>query len=365
MSLSRPSPTHRQVYRRDASAPNTLTLTTEPLPGLGATELPPHSLLIRLHAIALNYRDINILRGTNPWATLATGIPCSDAAGTVIAAGSGVTRFSVGDRVSPILDQASVTGREQSREWLGGEVDGVLATHVVFDEEKVVRIPEGLTFAEASVLPCAGVTAWSALAVGGEVGSGKVVLVQGTGGVSLLVLKLALAAGCRVIVTSSSDEKLEKVRRIAGRYADLVETINYKTNPKWEEEAVRLNGGKGVDIVIENGGTSSLLQSIAATAKRGIVSQVGYLGKQDAKDLEGLISALIDKTVTLRGINVGSRLEFEALNQIVSASRMRFEDLIDKTFAFEEAEEAFGYLKSQKHVGKVVIEIRLEVVEQT
>ncbi|KAF2498329.1 NAD(P)-binding protein [Lophium mytilinum] len=320
--MSSPPATHRRVYRRDASKPNTLTLTTEPLPGLGDTtttttpSLPPHALLLRLHAISLNYRDINILRGTNPWDTLATGIPCSDAAGIVIATGSAVTRFSVGDRVAPILDQKSVTGKEQEREWLGGEVEGVLATHVVFDEEKVVGIPGELTFAEASVLPCAGVTAWSALAVNGEVGAGKVVLIQGTGGVSLLVLRLALAAGCRVIITSSSDAKLEKVRQIAGKYADLVETINYNTTPKWEDEAVRLNGVKGVDIVIENGGTSSLLQSIAATAKRGIVSQVGYLGKQDTRDLDGLVSALIDKTVTLRGINVGSRLEFEALNQI-------------------------------------------------
>ncbi|KUJ08220.1 zinc-binding oxidoreductase [Mollisia scopiformis] len=344
-------PKTRTVYRRNASKPNTLELLSEPLKPLKATEI-----LIRVHTVSLNYRDINILRGTNPWPTSDNGVPCSDAAGEVTAIGAEVTRFKVGDRVSPILDQKSITGQEQSREWLGGEVDGILADHVIFPEEKVVLIPGHLSWAEAACLPCAGLTAWSALAVGGELVAGKTVLIQGTGGVSLMGLKLAIAVGCKVIITSSSDAKLDKVREMAG--GKKISTVNYSKTLDWEREVLRLNGGRGVDIVFENGGSSSLMKSIAATTKRGIISQIGYLGQQDPKDLNGLISLLIDRTVTLRGINVGSRLEFEAMNRVIDANEMNFEDIIDKTFSFDQAEEAFKYLKSQQHVGKVVIVIQ-------
>jgi NADPH:quinone reductase-like Zn-dependent oxidoreductase len=167
----------RKTYRRDALKPNTLSLVIDLFEN--DVVLRPHEILIRIHAISLNYRDINILNGTNPWPTSATGVPCSDAAGSVSAVGSDVTRFDIGDRVSPIFDQKSITGQEQSRQWLGGEVDGVLATHVVFSEEKVVKIPEHLSWVEAACLPCAGLTAWSALAIGGHLVAGKTVLIQG------------------------------------------------------------------------------------------------------------------------------------------------------------------------------------------
>ncbi|TAQ90965.1 hypothetical protein B7494_g737 [Chlorociboria aeruginascens] len=342
--------TTRQVYRRDASRPNTLYFMTEALPPLRGTEI-----LIRIHAISLNFRDANILSGMNPWPVAPSGIPCSDGAGEVVALGRDVRRFKIGDRVSPIFDQVRITGQEQRREWLGGEVDGVLATHVIFSEERVVLIPEHLTWAEAACLPCAGLTAWTGLVgAGGDIITGKTVLLQGTGGVSLMALKLAIVMGCKVIITSSSDAKLERVWAMVG--GNHLSTINYTKIPNWCEEAIRLNCGQGVDIVLDNGGTSSLLQSVYATAKRGIISLVGYLGNQDPRDLEGLLPTLIDKTITLRGINVGSRQEFEALNRTITANDMTFEDVIDKSFTFDYAEEAFKYLKSQKHVGKVVIE---------
>jgi NADPH:quinone reductase-like Zn-dependent oxidoreductase len=173
-------PTTRQVYRRSprstdgSSTRQSLILRDEPIP-----DLSPTSLLIHVRAISLNYRDANILHGTNPWDVAPHGIPCSDCAGLVIAIGTKVTRFNVGDRVTPIFDQKSITGYEQEREWLGGEVDGILATHVVFDEEKVVRIPDGLSWAEASLLPCAGVTSWSGLGLGRESMAGKTVLLMG------------------------------------------------------------------------------------------------------------------------------------------------------------------------------------------
>lgn len=179
-------PTTRQVFRRtpgNNSDPQTLTLYTEPIPN----PLPPQSLLIRVHAISINYRDANILHNTNPWAVLNNGIPCSDCAGEIIAIGEKVTKWKVGDRVSPIFDQRSISGEEQEREWLGGEVDGVLADYVIFREQGVVRVPEGLTWGEGAVLVCAGVTAWSGLGFrwvegegdGGLVGGRKTILVMG------------------------------------------------------------------------------------------------------------------------------------------------------------------------------------------
>ena len=166
---------NRQCYRRHGkSSPQTLTLCEEEI------ELEePIDIIIKIHAIALNYRDANILNRTNPWAVAPNGIPCSDAAGEVVAIGRSVTRFAIGDKVCPIFDQNSITGREQSRKWLGGEVDGVLATHVVFPEEKIVKFPGHLSWAEAACLPCAGLTAWNALAYAGSLTAGKTVLMQG------------------------------------------------------------------------------------------------------------------------------------------------------------------------------------------
>lgn len=344
-------PTQRTLYRRSRGPPpNTLTLHHEPLPPLS-----PTAILVQVHAVSLNYRDANILHGTNPWPTLEAGIPCSDAAGTVLALGSHVTRVRVGDRVGSLLDRKALTGDEQEREWLGGEVEGVLASHLVVDEQCCVRVPAHLGWAEAACLPNAGLTAWSSLVDEGsrKLSAGGSVLVQGTGGVSLMALKLAAAGGRRVFVTSSSDDKLERVKAMAA--AGVVHGVNYATHASWDEEVLRLNGGSGVDIVIENGGASSIKQSLNAVKKGGIVSQVGYLGKQDARQLDGLVPLLIDKTATWRGINVGSRRDFERMNQMIESSKLRFDDLIDRSFSFDEAPQAFSYLWQGAHVGKVVI----------
>jgi NADPH:quinone reductase-like Zn-dependent oxidoreductase len=172
----------------------------------------PNDVLLEIQAVALNFRDTNILHGTNPWAVKPDGIPCSDAAAVVVGVGSDVKLFKPGDRVSPIFDQHSITGHEQSREWLGGEVDGILATHCIFPEDKLVKLPTHLSSAEAAYLPCAGLTAWSALTVNDSLQPGISVLIQGTGGVSMAALKIARAAGCSIILTSSSGAKLTRLR---------------------------------------------------------------------------------------------------------------------------------------------------------
>ncbi|KAF2730599.1 NAD(P)-binding protein [Polyplosphaeria fusca] len=341
-----PPPQTRTIYRRNLSSPSfaqKIQLETEPIPPLTST-----SLLLKLHAISLNYRDANMLNATNPWPVLASGIPCSDAAGEIVAIGPRVSRFKLGDRVCPIIEPNERTGRE----WLGGDVDGVLASHVVVEEAKVVRVPEGLEYVEAAMLPVAGVTAWAGVR---GVRAGGSVLVQGTGGVSMFGAKLARAMGCRVILSSSSDEKLARVKEMGG--LESVRTLNYARDAKWEDEAVRLNDGVGVDVVLENGGTSSLMQSLKATRKGGTVSQIGYLGKQDGRHLDGLVSVLIEKEINLRGINVGSRADFEDMNRLIESNDIRFNELIDKKFEFERAGEAFEYLWSGQHVGKIVIEI--------
>ena len=344
----------RTVYRRSVgAAPYELIESTERIPN----PLPPTYILIKVRAVSLNYRDANILNGTNPWPVIENGIPCSDAAGDVIAVGSHATQFQIGDKVIPQLDTELITGDEQGHCWLGGDADGTLATHLVVDERLVVPMPEHLTYAEAACLPNAGLTAWASIIAENtrNLEAGKTILLQGTGGVSLMALKLALAGGCKVIVTSSSDAKLEQVRKMAG--SKDIGTINYATASKWDEEAVRLNAGVGVDIVLENGGTSSLMRSLRAARRRGIISQVGYLGKQDPTDLDGLLPLLIEKTITFRGICCGSKLDFEKMNRMIVATGLRFEDVIDRRFKFEEADEAIKYLWSGKHIGKVVIEV--------
>lgn len=281
----------RKVYRRQGDTyPQELVISEEKLEIRRSTDV-----LIKIHVVSLNYRDINILRGTNPWPVKKEGIPASDAAGEIVKVGPEVTTLQVGDRVTPIFDQQNLTGDEQGREWLGGEVDGVLATHCVFPEAKVVKIPSNLSFTEACILPCAGLTAWSALTPPGFQLAGKTVLVQGTGGVSMLAVRLADVAGARVILTSSSDSKLSSAKRSLG-----VEVINYAKVPNWDEEVRRLTNDIGVDLVLENGGTSTLIRSLKATARRGVVSSVGYLGQSNPDDLQELLPQLIDRTITLR-----------------------------------------------------------------
>jgi NADPH:quinone reductase-like Zn-dependent oxidoreductase len=297
-----------KFYTRTTS--HTLCLHTKPL-----TLTSPYDVLIKVHAISLNYRDINILRDTNPWPTKENGIPCSDAAGEVIAIGYRVTLLKVGDKVTPIFDQKNIYGDEAEREWLGGEVDGVLSTHLIFNEAKVVKFPEYLIYQAASILPCAGLTAYNALGFNEGSLAGKVILVQGTcpifskfllrglmrvgtGGVSMLAVKLARLAGAKVILTSSSEDKLAAFRD--SNLGRGQATINYRTVPAWDEEVLRLTGGLGADIVLENGGTSSLVRSIRATKRRGVVASVGYLGGVDLEAMKELLDVLIDRAVNLK-----------------------------------------------------------------
>ncbi|KAK1978643.1 hypothetical protein LZ30DRAFT_598681 [Colletotrichum cereale] len=344
-------PTHRRAWRRtDDFTPGApkVKLVVEPLP----LPLSPTQVLIKVRAVALNYRDANIANGGNPWPVLSHGILCNDAAGQVIAAGDKVGVLVVGDRVAPIIDTEFVTGREPGRSWLASDEDGVLADHLVFDEKLLAKLPPHLDWVNCSIIPCAGTTAWSALK---GLSIGQSVLIQGTGGVAMFALKLAQASGLKIILSSSSDAKIDAIQKAFP--SAPIYGVNYSTSTDWHADVLDLTDGVGVDLVVENGGAPSLVQSVKCTRRGGVVSQVGYLGEQDPVHLKEFVSTIIDRRVNVRGINAGSRLDLEDLCSAISATKLGFDDVIDSVFEFEHAEEAVSYLWEGRQVGKLVLRL--------
>jgi NADPH:quinone reductase-like Zn-dependent oxidoreductase len=307
-------------------------------------------VLVKFHAVSLNYRELLFAWGLyNPNPNLPA-VPCSDGAGEVVALGEGVTRWKVGDRVCPIFMQGWIDGELDSSKGRtslgGGDIDGTLREFGAFHEDGLVHIPEALSYEEAATLPCAAVTAWNALVHVSAVKAGDAVLLLGTGGVSIFALQIAKMHGARVIITSSSDEKLAHARNLG---AD--ETINYKTTPEWDAEVLRLTGGKGVDHVVEVGGAGTLPRSINAARYGGTISVIGVLSQGEGVNP---ISILM-KGLRVQGIFVGSRKMFEELNRAVTCNQLK--PVIDRTFAFNEAPEALAYMESGSHFGKIVIRV--------
>jgi NADPH:quinone reductase-like Zn-dependent oxidoreductase len=304
---------------------------------------------VKFHAASLNYRDLVFAKGLyNPKAKLPA-VPFSDGAGEVVAVGENVTRWKAGDRVCPIFMQAWLEGEvsaEKRRTALGaGELGGVLREFGAFDEDGLVRIPEHLSYEEAATLPCAGVTAWNALVPIGSVKAGDTVLTLGTGGVSIFALQFAKLHGARVIVTSSSDEKLVRAR---GLGAD--ETINYRTTPDWDKEVLRLTNGAGADLVIELGGAGTVAKSVNSVRIAGCVAMIGVLASGGGFNPVSLLM----KGVRMQGVFVGSRQMFEDMNRAIAVNALK--PVIDKTLPFAEAREALKYMESAAHFGKIVIQ---------
>jgi len=335
----------RAYELRDLQA-GTPTLVERPTPSPA-----PGQVLVRMHATSLNYRDLLIVRGSyrrgSPRLPL---VPLSDGAGEVVQVGEGVTRFRTGDRVASAFFQRWVDGppdESKTSSALGGDLDGVLAEYVVLEETGAVHIPDFLSFEEAATLPCAGVTAWVSLMVLGELQPGQTVLVLGTGGVSIFALQIAKHAGAKVIVTSSSDEKLARARQLG---ADA--GINYREQPNWDDEVLKLTGGLGVDHVVEVGGAQTLPKSLRATREGGHVTLVGLLSGAPG-DLEAAKGN--DKDIRVDSVYVGSLRDFEEMNKAIERWQLR--PVIDRVFPFEEAPEAYRYLESGRHFGKVVIRL--------
>ena len=310
----------------------------------------PGEVHVRFHAGSLNYRDLMVALGHyNPKMELPR-ILGSDAAGEVVTVGEGVTELKPGERVASLFFQSWQAGeitQMTGKSALGGAIDGVFASDRILPATGLIRIPEALSFQEAATLPCAGVTAWNALVEKGKLHAGQTVLILGTGGVSLFGLQLAKAHGARVILTSSSDEKLQR-----GRELGADETINYKTTPDWDEEVLRLTERRGVDHVVEVGGSGTLPKSFHAVRVGGHVHLIGVLS-EPGKGVDVLV--VLRKSLHFNGIYVGSREMFAGLNAAITANGLR--PVIDRSFPLSQAKAAFEHLQGASHFGKIVLDL--------
>jgi NADPH:quinone reductase-like Zn-dependent oxidoreductase len=314
----------------------------EPEPG-------PGEVLVRIQAASLNYRDLMVATGRYARVSKYPLVPLSDGAGEIAAVGSGVKAWRAGDRVATSFFAGWVDGPqtpERSATALGGALDGVLAEAIVLPERAVVRTPEHLSDVEAATLPCAAVTAWHALFEGVDpLRPGQTVLLEGTGGVSIFGLQLAKLAGARVIITSSRDQKLSLARDLG---AD--ETINYETEPEWQDRVREKTGGRGVDHVLEVGGKDTLGRALTALAYGG---QIHLIGGVSGFPTELPLGPMAQSNARVRRIFVGPVSMFEAMNRALSLHRTR--PVVDRTFRFDEARAALEYMQTASHFGKIVL----------
>ena len=325
---------------------DSLTLREEDVPRPARGQV-----LVRMRAAALNYRDLMIATGRSArGAPLPDLIPLSDGAGEVVELGPEVTRVAVGDRVAACFMQSWLGGEispDDAASSLGGAIHGVLGEYRLFDQQGLVKLPEHLSFEDGATLPCAAVTAWNALFHGPKpLMVGQSVLVLGTGGVSIFALQFAHAAGARVIATSSSDGKLAQAKTLGAS-----DGVNYRAHPEWQTAVRDLTGGRGVDHVVEVGGPGTLPRSIEAARQGGSIHLIGVLTGGGTIDP----TTVARRGLVMRGIYVGSRQMFEAMNQAIAQHRIP--PVIDRIFDFEDAKDAYRHLQAQGHVGKVVIRI--------
>lgn len=331
-------------YRTQGDGYQNLKLQSAALSKPRATEVT-----IKIHAVSLQFRDLMVSKGIYPQQK-SDIVPCSDGAGEIVALGQEVKGWKIGDRVCPNFALDHIHGdvtKEILSTGLGGHTDGVLREYVNVPVHSLVRIPEHLSYEEGSTLPCAALTAYNACHGPVPLKAGDYVLILGTGGVSIFGAQIALASGATVIITSSSDEKLQVAKNLGVQHI-----INYKKNVKWDEEVLNITGGRGVDHIIEVGGPNTMLKCINAVRYAGWIHVIGFVSGGD----NGIPVALaILKAITFRGILIGSVKQFEDMNRLLTAHKIR--PVVDKVFSFEEATEAYGYLESQKHIGKVVIKL--------
>ncbi|MHB1657139.1 MAG: zinc-dependent alcohol dehydrogenase family protein [Burkholderiales bacterium] len=333
-----------QTYRLEQfDTIDDLVLHTEEIPKPRTNEV-----LVRVRASSLNFRDLMIVNRQYPMSSEPGHIPLSDGAGEVVEIGSEATRFKVGDRVANTFFPRWFGGRFEmayAHEQYGSDRDGWLTEYKAVDQEALVSIPVHLSFEQAATLPCAAVTAWSALSGPTPVTAGDTVLTQGTGGVSLFALQLAKLRGARVIATTSSDEKAAKLKTLG---ADA--TINYTATPDWDQAVRDLTDGRGVDRIVEVGGAGTLAKSIRATALGGEISIIGLLSEPDEQiDFMQLFRG----GASLRRIAVGSRDDFDAMNRAIALHRLQ--PIIDGVYPFAQAKDAWRHFERRGHIGKIVI----------
>lgn len=306
--------------------------------------------LLRIHATSVNFHDLVGIDGGIPNLPIPR-VPFSDASATVAAIGDGVTAFAVGDAVIPSFFwnwQAGPPTRAGQSLVLGDQVDGTLQTHVLVPARSLVAAPEGLSHDEIATLGCAGLTAWRSLMIEAAIRPGQTVVLQGTGGVSLFALGFAKLAGARVIVTSSSDEKLERARALGANV-----TINYRTCPDWGSQVRRETDGEGADVVVEVGGGVTLGQAVSATRVGGHISVIGVLTGGRAADFP--LAVLMSRNITMRGITVGSTADLAAMCRAIE--QHGYHPVIERSYDLATAHHAIVALRAQRHFGKIAIRI--------
>ena len=310
----------------------------------------PGEVLVEMKASSLNYRDMVVAnRGYGSKTGNLPLIPVSDGVGIVRELGDGVSRVAIGDRICPLFMQGWISGppnRERLSATLGGPIDGVMAEFRCFPQDSVSKVPEELTDLEASTLPCAALTAWSALVEEGKLQPGESVLIQGTGGVSLFALQFAKICGARCILISGSNEKMKRAQELG---AD--EVLNYQDLPEWGKRVRDFSGGEGVDHIVEVGGPETLPQSLRAIRPGGTISMIGVLSGSEMKAQLGLI---VTRQIRLQGITVGHRDGFEAMASAINASGMK--PIVDQVYPFTSLPEAMHSLSEAKHFGKICLE---------
>jgi NADPH:quinone reductase-like Zn-dependent oxidoreductase len=306
----------------------------------------PGQVLVRVHASSLNFHDLAVVSGM---IKAADGrIPMSDGAGEVVGVGDGVGTFKAGDHVLSTFFPNWTSGapkRERLAGVPGDGVDGFAAEYVAMSADGFTRLPKGWSFAQAATLPCAALTAWRALMVEARIKPGDVVLTQGTGGVSVFAVQFAKAAGATVIATSSSDEKLARLKQLGADHL-----INYKSEPQWGRAAAALTDGRGVDAVVEVGGPGTLSQSIHACGIGGHISLIGVLTGVAGEVPTALA---MSKNVTIKGVTVGSREQQQDMIAAIDANRIL--PVIDSTFPLDQIASAFRHQVSQRHFGKICL----------
>ncbi len=321
-----------------------LQLAERPEPVAG-----PGQLLVRMKASSLNYRDLLVPeRGYGSYTGTLPLIPLSDGVGVVEAVGPGVSRVAVGDRVCPTYFQKWIGGEpdlERLTQSLGGPIDGTMTALMCLSQEGVVKVPAYLSDVQAASLPCAGLTAWSAMNSGSGVKPGDHVLIQGCGGVALFAVQFAKLLGAHVTVITSSEERMSRVRELG---ADAV--INYRTSPEWAKAIRPVTSGRGYDLIVELGGEKTLPQSLRCVRAGGTIAMIGVLSGSAMATSLGYI---VTRQVRLQGITVGHRDGFEAMAMAIDQHRVQ--PVVDRVFAFEELKEAMAYLKTGAQFGKVCI----------
>ena len=319
--------------------------SAEPAPG-------PGEVAVRIRATSLNYRDLLVRAGKSASGGSEPVVPLSDGAGEIVALGEGVTDWRSGDRVALTFFRDWLSGPFQMSYHAaarGGSCDGVLSEVVIAPAHSLVAVPATMSFTEAATLPCAALTAWHALMERGRpLAAGETVLCLGTGGVSIFALQIAKAAGARVILTSSSHEKLARARELG---AD--ETIHYLETPEWDREVMRITEKRGVDRVVEVGGPGTIERSLNSVAAGGVVSLIGVLTGFDPPKAN--LFTLVKKNAELQGIYVGHREMFVRMNAFLEQQAIR--PVIDRSFPFAEAASAYAHLEGASHFGKVVVEV--------